>query len=136
MTFNDLYQTVVNYSDAEKINLARNSFRKIAEYFEDGDNFAAFIVNLTAVFAGADNLVSRREHELFITITELNMDYDTFYDVVNKLDDAQARAAVDNIVDNAGGEFKDACLMYGLAFLSFDDKITPEEKEFFERIWG
>ncbi len=136
MTFNELYQQVVNYSDAEKINIARNSLSKIAEFFENSDNFVAFIVNLTAVFAGADNLVARKEHELFITITNINMDYETFYNMVNELDDAQARAAVDNLLDGAGGEFKDACLMYGLAFLSIDDKITGAEKEFFERIWG
>lgn len=136
MTFSELYQQVVNYSDREKINIARNSFATIANFFEDGEKFAAFIVNLTAVFAGADNLVSRKEHELFITVTDLNWDYETFYNMVNEIDDAQARAAVDNLLDKVGGEFKDACLMYGLAFLSIDDKITAAEKEFFERIWG
>ena len=53
MTFSELYQQVVNYSDREKINIARNSFATIANFFEDGEKFAAFIVNLTAVFAGA-----------------------------------------------------------------------------------
>lgn len=140
MSFSTMYQEVVNMSDSEKITLAQNAFVTISKGLAamdiEDDAYVSFILSLSACFAGADRLVTAKEYALFATVTGLDIDFESFYNMVCNLDSDEIRESLDSIIDDAGGDFKDACLCYGLAFMSIDDKISTEEQAFFEKIWG
>ena len=139
MTRDEFYQGIVNMSDGEKIKLAHQSMLEILSALKNADfseeEAIGFLVNLTASFVGADNLVTAREFALFKAITDVNWDFDHFFDVMKGYNPS-ANDELDRLLDNIGGDFKLACLRYGIAFLAIDDKLESAELRLFEKFWA
>ena len=140
MTRDEFYQGIVDMSDGEKVKMAHNAMLAILQALKGADysdeDAINFLVSLTASFVGADNLVSAKEFALFKAITEVPWDYDQFFQIMGNYDRAAGNRALDELLDKVGGDFKTACLSYGMAFLAIDDKLSGNEVDLFERFWA
>jgi len=136
-TWREVYQKYLDCSDEERKEEARRCTANILDvfkrHFNDSDAVSAFFGGL-AVFVCADGVVNTAEYEFITDYTGINIDYDSFYELVKGGASANLVTKFDEMLDSNGGDFKTDFVSLGLCICACNGTMTVDEQRLIERL--
>lgn len=139
-SFHDLYQDYLNCSDSERVSRARNAlsdlYRELDKMGVTSENQAKTVLLLVKAFVSADKFTSRKEHELWNSITGLSWSYDDFFEMTNGGSAPDFQNSVNGLIDSMSHDAKMDAYILCLCFMAVDGTITVAEQNLFEKFLG
>ena len=142
MTFNEIYSTYLNYSQDEKIALAKGATVELLKFFqkvgltEDNPELVqSFFHTLLSLFIGADGKITSNEAAIYNEIFGTNYRPSEMVGFVGEvIKDNDNFIDIDSFIDQMNQEQKTLCCYIILAIITADGNVTAEESAAFERI--
>ena len=133
-----IIREVLDSSDEEKVDLGKEALGRLTRGLIKGgieeEKVPTVIIGITRLFVSADKHCSSKEYYFFNEVTELGMSYDDFYELTNGGSDEEYVNATLEFLSILREEDKLAVIIYGIALLSSDDVVKPEELSIIDRI--
>ena len=142
MTFNEIYSTYLNYSQEEKIALAKGATVELLKFFqkvgltEDNPELVqSFFHTLLSLFIGADGKITSHEAAIYNEIFGTNYSPSEMVGFVGEIiKEKDNFIDIDAFIDQMNQEQKALCCYIILAIITADGNVTAEESAAFERI--
>ena len=136
----EIYHNFLNASDAERLNIAKQSAYNLAVFLRDSgldeDTRTTFFFSALGLFIAADLKVTNAETKMFNDLLDTNYSSQELVENFSHCTQGEWIQKMDEIIDAMPEENKyDLCLL-GLAFLTSDRELTKREIAIFEKILG
>ena len=134
-TLKEFRQEILDLSDSERINVARNAVNTLAGALPRAD-LIKLLRLVSRVFVSADKNCDGYEHDLYVAATGDNLSFNEFYDVTNGGSDPAAINDLVNFAQGIADEYRVAIALFGLCLMAHDGTLTVSEQNIFERVLG
>ena len=126
-------QNFLNQSEELRIEQAKEATKAIGIYLSSC-NFTErealnFYLNIIRLFVSADGECGETEYILFKKILEVEISYDTFFNLTNGGATPEFMEAMDEIIDQMRYEIKMKVVVLGLAIMCSDGVVNQKERE-------
>lgn len=136
-TLNELLQDYVNLSYNQLLNIANDSFAKIAPFFSklspDG-NCAQYLIPILGAALAVDGKLSQLEYRFMNDFLGGGMEYDDILQLAQDNYNENAMTYTDRVVDALSGDERTALLCLCLCIMAVDETISREEVAFIKRL--
>ena len=131
-------QQFVNQSEEERVAQAKNATKEIGIYLSScgftKKEALYFYLNLVRLFVSADNKCGETEYILFKKVLDVEISFDTFFELTNGGATEEFIEAMDRIIDQMKYETKLMVCILGLTIICSDGVVTQAERELLTKI--
>lgn len=131
-------QQFVNQNEEDRIAHAKNATKEIGIYLSScgftKKEALNFYLNIVRLFVSADNKCGETEYILFKKVLNVEMSYDSFFELTNGGATDEFIEAMDRIIDNMKYEIKIHVCTLGLTIICSDGVVSESERELIKKI--
>lgn len=135
--YNNLLQNIVNEPYENLLNIAQNALTDILPFFnsiaKDG-NGGSYVIPFICTALAADGSFTELEHRLANDLVGSSISYDDFKDMVQEYYTDEWFDLVDKVADVCPTDLKSTLILFCLAFVAVDERISKEENAFIAKL--
>ena len=135
-TLKEIRQQVLDLSDGERINLARNCASELRNALDSRSQFIDLMRMITRVFVSADRNCDRYEYEIYCEATGDRPSWDEFFNFTNYGSNSQAVNDLLAFCAKIHEDYRNAIALYGCCLMAHDGTLTVAEQDIFNKVLG
>lgn len=131
----EVYQSYLDMTDEERNAIARSASEKLFEHlieFYDEESILKTYINMFSVLCTVDGVINHEEHKIFSIVTNTNVLYDDFFEVMKFGVKAELIEEFFGFANSQGDDFIGYLFVLAICIFSCKGTITVEEQEFIE----